>query len=99
MVVENPLPPFIEWLPEAFVHWAVAAFVVALVAVLLSFIFTAAQRGPMPAADAIYARIVGSVNDIAMISPRRVLALAGLAFKEAIRRRVWIALAVFSVVL
>jgi hypothetical protein len=99
MVLENPLPPYFEWLPAAFAEWAVVAVILAAAAVLLCFIFSAAQRGPMPAADAIYSRIVGAVEDLAGISPRRVLALAGLAFQEAVRRRVWVTITVFLVLL
>lgn len=99
MVLENPLPPYLEWLPAAFAEWAVVAVVLSAAAVLLCFVFTAAQRGPMPAADAIYSRIVGAGGDIAGISLRRVLALAGLAFQEAVRRRVWVTITVFLVLL
>ncbi len=88
MVLENPLPPFFEWLPVAFAQWAVVAVILSAAAVLLCFVFGAARSGPMPAADAIYSRIVGALDDLAGISLRRVLALAGLAFQEAIRRRV-----------
>ncbi len=99
MVLENQLPPYLEWLPVAFAQWAVVAVILSAAAVLLCFVFSAARRGPMPAADSIYSRIVGAVGDVAGISLRRVFALAGLAFLEAVRKRVWVALLVFAILL
>jgi hypothetical protein len=99
MVIENQIPLFFEWLPGALVSWLIVVGLLALAAMALAFIVAAVQRGPMPAADAIYNRVAGGVTDVVRMSPRRVLALAGLAFQEAIKRRVIVAFLVFLVVL
>jgi hypothetical protein len=54
----------------------------------------------MAAAETVYSVIATGVGDIAFTSPRRVFALASLAFQEAIRRRVLlVAFCVFALVL
>jgi hypothetical protein len=99
MVIENQIPLFFEWLPGALMSWLIAVGLLALAAIALSFIFAAVQRGPMPAADAVYSRVAGGITDVLRMSPRRIMALAGLAFQEAIKRRVIVAFLVFLVVL
>jgi ABC-type transport system involved in multi-copper enzyme maturation permease subunit len=47
----------------------------------------------------LYRGVVGSVLDLVRMSPRRVWALARLAVQESIRRRVWVALIAFGVIL
>ena len=44
-------------------------------------------------------RLLGAAKDLIHISPRRVWALSRLSIQEAIRRRVWVALVAFGVVL
>ena len=43
--------------------------------------------------------LVGAATDLVQISPRRIWALARLAIQEANRRRVWVALVAFAVIL
>ena len=72
---------------------------VALAALILGFIFTAALNGPGRAGDMIYRLLSGAVVDLFRLSPRRVLALARLAVQESLRRRVLAGLGVFIVIL
>jgi ABC-type transport system involved in multi-copper enzyme maturation permease subunit len=99
MVIENELLPFQQWFPWAMATWLAVVGISALVAVLASFVWVTIKRGPILAADRVYSHVAGGVIDLFCMSPRRVLALAGLAFKEAIRVRVFAAFLVFVAVL
>src|SRR5437868_12484313 len=99
MVLEKPIQPYSEWLPEALKHYGATAFFVILAALVISYLVAAFRYGPMPAGDRLYRALVGAAVDLVYISPRRVWALARLAIQEAIRRRVWVALVAFAVIL
>ena len=99
MVIEDPTPLFSDWIGPALASWLIVTGLVAVAAIFLAFVVLTVKRGPMAAADAIYGRVAGGVSDIFRMSPRRVTALAGLAFQEAVRRRVLVAFGVFLVVL
>jgi hypothetical protein len=55
--------------------------------------------GPLKAGDLTYRVISNGIAELARTSPRRVWTLARHAFKESMRRRVWVAWIVFIVVL
>ena len=57
------------------------------------------RYGPLAAGDRLYRSLLGAAKDLIHISPRRVWALSRLSIQEAIRRRVWVALVAFGVVL
>ena len=96
---------FSEWLlrPGAFLESALLqgiaiVILVLVVAILLGYIAAAVKYGP---GEAFYA-VVGAIRDLVArdlpgTSPRRVMALARLAFKEAIRRKVLFVVALFMV--
>jgi ABC-type transport system involved in multi-copper enzyme maturation permease subunit len=71
----------------------------ALIALFLGFSIAAARRGLLRGGDYTYRTVAGGIGDLFSTSPRRVWALARLAIKEAWRRRVVIALAVFLLIL
>ena len=99
MVLEQEIPSYAAWFPEALRNFGEAAFFVVLAAVIISYLVAAFRYGPMPAGDRLYRALVGAANDLIHISPRRVWALARLAIQESIRRRVWVALIAFGVIL
>ena len=80
-------------------HFGESAFFVILAAAVISFFIAAFRYGPLPAGDLLYRTVVGSVIDLVQISPRRIWALTRLAIQEAMRRRVWVALVAFGVIL
>lgn len=98
---------FYEWLirPNAFLESAalqgIVLIVLALVlGLLVGYIVSAARYGPGEGFYAVARTVRDLVRfDLPGTSPRRVFALAKLAFKEAIRRRVLFVVGLFLVVL
>jgi ABC-type transport system involved in multi-copper enzyme maturation permease subunit len=98
---------FYEWLvrPGAFLESALLQGIVLLVlaillGLLLGYVISAARYGPGEGFYAV-ARAVRDLltTDLPGTSPRRILALSRLAFKEAIRRRVLFVIGLFVVIL
>ena len=98
---------FTEWLlrPDAFLESAllqgVAIIILVLViSLLLGYIISAVRYGPGEAFYAVATAIRDLfARDLPGTAPRRVIALARLAFKEAIRRKVLFVVALFLVAL
>jgi hypothetical protein len=111
MVLENPLLPYLTWLlgypwtePRAFLDSALFRFVLtaavlSVIALVLGFLIALVRHGPLKAGDITYRVVVNGFRELFRTSPRRVWALARLAIKESVRRRVVVALAVYIVVL
>src|SRR3954454_15724868 len=111
MVLENPLLPYLNWLigypwadAQAFLNSAlfrflVTAAVLAVVALVVGFLIALVRHGPLKAGDITYKVVVNGFRELFRTSPRRVWALARLAIKESIRRRVIVALAVYIIIL
>ncbi len=111
MVLENPLLPFLTWLlgypwtdAHAFLDSALFRFlltsaVVAVIALVAGFLVALVRHGPMKAGDITYRVVMNGFRELFRTSPRRVWAIARLAVKESIRRRVVVALAVYVVIL
>ncbi len=91
---------FTAWLGGALLFFLWAVPVAIVVAVFVAFLISAVRFGPGEA----FFRIARVVNiavtqDFPNMSMRRIVALARLAFQEAVRRRVLIGFAVFAIVL
>lgn len=111
MVLEQELLPYLTWLlgypwsePHAFLQsalfrFAVTAFVLAVLALVVGFLVALVRHGPLKAGDMTYRVVVNGCSELFKTSPRRVWALARLAIKESVRRRVIVALAVYIVIL
>lgn len=100
MVKEFTNKPFLDWLwPDGLLTYGMTVGIVALLALLIGFLVLAVRYGPLPAGDMIYRLIVTAATDLVRFSPRRVFALARLAVQESMRRRVWVALVVFGLIL
>ncbi len=99
MVLEQEIPSYSVWFPEALRNFGEAAFFVVLGTLVISYLVAAFRYGPMPAGDRLYRALVGAAVDLVQISPRRIWALARLAIQEAFRRRVWVALVAFAIIL
>jgi hypothetical protein len=111
MVLEHPRLPYLEWLlgyqssePHAFLdsalfHFVLTAVVLGLIALVGGFVVALVRHGPLKAGDITYRVVVNGISELFKTSPRRVWAIARLAIKESIRRRVIVALAVYIVIL
>jgi hypothetical protein len=99
MVLESEPLPFGDWLPGALLYWVQVVGLVALAALALAFFVAMVRSGPARALELTVTGISAALADLFRISPRRVMALATLAIKEALHRRVLVAFAVFIVVL
>jgi hypothetical protein len=91
--------PFFDWLPGACKHWLLVLLCVTLAATLIGWLMAAIRHGPVAATRRTGHVLYGAVVDFAGISPRRVLALARLAVKESIRRRVVVVFGLFILIL
>ena len=111
MVLENPLLPYLTWLigypwtdAQAILNSALFRFVLtgavlAVVALVVGFLIALVRHGPLKAGDITYKVVVNGFRELFRTSPRRVWAIARLAIKESIRRRVIVALAIYIVLL
>ncbi len=99
MVVEGLMLSFREWFRESAVSWAVAVVTLAVVGLVLGWLVAALRYGPIRAFRQTYRALEGGVADLVRISPGRVAALAWLAVKESIRRRVLVVFVVFILIL
>jgi ABC-type transport system involved in multi-copper enzyme maturation permease subunit len=99
MILETTIEDFFDWFPSALAHFGILAVVVALVALIVGYLIAAVRHGPLAAGDMTYRSLSSAAFDLLRISPRRIGAIAGLAIKEAIRRRVWVVFVLFALVL
>lgn len=107
MVVENEIKSFMQWLAPSGADWhegALFAFLVTvvvlgLVALLVGFLVLLIRYGPVKAGDITYRAVTRGVQDLVLVSPRRVMALAWLAVKESWRRQAVVALVIYGLIL
>src|SRR6185312_9013934 len=111
MVLEQELLPFLTWLlgypwsePHAFLQSAIFRFaltgaVLAVLALLFGFLVALVRHGPLKAGDITYKVVVNGFSELFKTSPRRVWAIARLAIKETVRRRVIVVLAIYVIIL
>src|SRR5262245_24623269 len=109
MVVETELLPYWEWLAGdwwrggshlgAGLQFLITAFVLSVLALLVGYLIALVRNGPLKAGDITYKVVTNGFRELARISPRRVWALARLAIKETIRRRVVVALIIYALIL
>ncbi len=99
MVIENPFPPFLDWLPWAVLYWVSVVAVLACVAAAFVFAIGVVRHGFAGAAGTLADGLIDFAADMFRLSPRRIYALSWLAVKESIHRRVIVAFIVFVLVL
>ncbi len=87
MVVEN-FPNFFEWIVPALGQFGLIAIVAIILGVFFGYAIAAFRHGPFEAFYVVAQVIAESIPDFLGTSPKRIWAMAGLAMKEAIRRRV-----------
>jgi hypothetical protein len=99
MPIEKPLPPLLEWLPLALLVWLGVVVALTAAAVGVGCLVAVLRRGPSEGFRLTRRTLAALWTDLVFLSPRRVAALAWLAVKESVRRRVVVVFAVFIVLL
>jgi len=91
--------PLQTWFPLALLKWVIVLGSLAMAGLLIAWLVCAMRHGPIASVRIVSGALGAAVVDLVRISPRRVWALAWLAIRESIRRRVVVVFAVFVVVL
>lgn len=111
MVLEQELLPFWTWLigypfdnagailNSALVVFSGTALALGVLALVVGFLVAVVRHGPLAAGDITYRVVANGVRELLHTSPRRVWAIARLSVMESIRRRIFVALAVYAVIL
>jgi len=101
MIVEagKEIPWFWEWVLPAFGYWLLIALILVVLGIGLALLFAVIGRGPGPGARTVGQRLGEGSLDLLSTSPRRVLALAQLAVKEAVRKKIFVVLILFVLVI
>jgi hypothetical protein len=90
----DPIP----FLPgPALVQWAVVAGIFGAAVLVVWLILAIVVRGPIGGFRAVAGSVSGGFNDLFSVSPRRVLALSRLTFKESVRRKALLVFVVFAI--
>lgn len=96
MVLEDfQLLPLDQWLPGALVNFGITIAVLAVLGLLCGYLLAAARNGPLAGGDVTYRVIATGLRDLFRTSPRRIWALAWLAIRESLRRKVLVVFGVF----
>ena len=90
---------FSEWFGGALKQFVVAAIVVLLIGLFVSYLYSLFRHGPVEAFYVVAGAVFGGVVDLWSTSFRRIFAIARLAVQEAIRKRVIVVFAVFVLLL
>ena len=99
MVIENALPTISQWLWPALRTASLVVLVLAAFGIVLAYLAAAFRNGPVGGLKIVFKYLADAPVDLLKISPRRVIGLTRLAIREALRKRVWIALVLFAVIL
>ena len=94
MVVES-FPDFLKWLPDASLVFLLVLAIGAVLGTLAGYLIATFRHGPFEAFYVVAEVLAGAIPDFLKTSWRRVMAIARLSIKEALRRR--IVLATFAV--
>jgi ABC-type transport system involved in multi-copper enzyme maturation permease subunit len=88
-----------QWYEGAFYRWLVVVAGLVAAVFVFGWLVAALRSGPVEATACGGRALVETVLDLARTSPRRVLALAWLAFRDSLRRRALVVFAVFLVLM
>lgn len=95
MIVETPILPFPQWLSENLPGVLVALLAIMVIGLFAGYLMSALRHGPLVAFRRTLAAIADGQRDLRATSLRRILAMARLAFREALRNKVLVAFVLF----
>ena len=99
MVLEKPILPLLEWLRLNLPTFAIGLIGVVVLGLLIGFLAGALRHGPMGSLRIVLQTMSAALVDFRHSSPRRIFAIARLAFQESLRRRVLVVFGVFVLAL
>ncbi len=99
MVLETPILPYQQWFFTNLPAFLAAVAAAALLGGFIGLLVSAARYGPVQSLRGIGRAVRDAVAELANCSPRRLWAIARLAFQESVRRRVLVVFGVFIVIL
>ncbi len=99
MILEHPIPPFLEWIGPAALNWLLAVGALAALAFIICFVLLLVFKGTKQAGSAFVKGVSDAWKDFALFSWRRCFAMASLAIRESIRKKVVVVCVVFLVLL
>ena len=88
-----------NWWEGVIYSWLTVVFSLMLAGMLIGLLLSVLNHGPLQGPRLAWRTMCDGAVQLASLSPRRVSALASLAVKESIRRRVVVGFAVFIVIL
>ena len=99
MTLETEIVPFWLWLGQHIGNVGLAILALCGLSVFLGFVASSFRQGPIGALHKTVGTLSTGLAELFQISPRRVLAIARLSFKESIRRRVYVVFLLFVLLL
>lgn len=103
MIQEKLLLPYGDWLLNwpggALWHFLLVVLVLAVMSLIIGLIVGTLLYGPVKAGEKAYRVVANAFGELFALSPRRIWAIAKVAMQEALRRRVWVAVIVFLLLL
>ena len=99
MIIENPIPPYLEWIGMAALNWLISVGALAALFSLIALVFLTIRKGPKQAFPAFVGGVRGALEDLFKFSWRRAFAIASLAIRESIRKKVVVVCVVFLALL
>lgn len=99
MVLEKEIPRFLEWIGGAALQWCIVLGVLVALGLGFGLLVSIIRRGPVRGTASLFRVAWSALADVFLMSPRRISALAWLAVKESIRKKVVVAVGIFIMVL
>lgn len=99
MILENPIPPFLEWIGGAALNWALSVLALMALAFIITFVFLLLRHGARQGWKIFGSCVREAAKDIKLFSFRRCFAMASLAIRESIRKKVVVVCVVFLILL
>ncbi|MDO4587790.1 MAG: hypothetical protein Q4C95_10905 [Planctomycetia bacterium] len=99
MVIEKPVPEFLDWIGKASLNWLIAVGMLLAIFVVISFIFLMLRYGPGKVMPTFAINFRRGLEDLFQLSWKRVFAIACLIVKESIRKKVIIVCVIFLILL
>ena len=99
MILEHPIPPYLQWIGPAAGNWALAVLALSALAFIICLALLLVFKGASKAGRVLYNGIAGAIQDLTRFSWKRCGAVALLAIRESARKKVVVVAVVFLVLL